>query len=78
MRWLLDSYARKVRLSRWQYEALYRWFKFRRRLGIPKDDPTARYIEPELPFGESTWEQGKPRRRRGRPWGVVTDRKGKP
>jgi hypothetical protein len=47
MRWLLDPYARKVRLSRWWSEVLYRWFMLRHRLGIPKPDPTAHYVPPK-------------------------------
>jgi hypothetical protein len=39
-------YDRKVRWSRRHYELLYRWFMLRHRLGIPKPDPTARYVPP--------------------------------
>lgn len=41
MAWIRDPYARKVRLSRWRGEILYRWFSLRHRLGIPKPDPSA-------------------------------------
>jgi hypothetical protein len=47
MRWLLDPYARKVRLSRWRGEVLYRWYGLRHWLGIPARDPTARYVPPK-------------------------------
>jgi hypothetical protein len=46
MKWLLDPYARTVRLGRWWGDVLYRWYMLRHQLGIPKADPTARYVPP--------------------------------
>jgi hypothetical protein len=39
--WWRDAYARKVRLSRWRGEVLYRWLMLRARLGFPKKDASA-------------------------------------